>query len=624
MNALRFLGALLLGLLLVAGSLALGLFLLLEGNPEAQAALWEAVRARPMVPLFTGLLLLGALSLLLYPPFLGYLALTRALGQESEVLLAHPGHRLTPRGPWELRHLARLINRLAEEKERLEQRLEEEAAQAKDLVEAERERLARVLAQLPQGVVLSDERGLVLLYNPKARALLGEGLGVGKSLFGLLDRSLLLHAQSLPQAAFLVQGPKGPLRLKARALEEGFLLLLEEALPEGPSRERLHRLKDKAAGVRALVEVLERETTGEAKRLLQVAREALDEIQGLLQDLAPSPHEEVLAQDLLRLLAGRLEARLALTPGWALDPEAEGLLVQADTFALAEGLAKTLEGTEEVFLRGEAEGEGLFRLTVLLPREAPRPHPPLAEAAEATGSLWREGSRLVLLLPARKAPPEALKEAPAPRALVYDLTLLQVPPGLEDVPLDQLLYTAFDLETTGLDPEQDAVVALAGVHVLGRRVLRQEVFEALVNPGRPISPAATAVHGLTAEMLRDKPPLEAVLPAFRAFVQDTVLVAHNGAFDLAFLRRAGLDQPPLLDTLLLAQLLFPDLKDYRLEALAHRFGVPATGRHTALGDALMTAEVFVRMQPLLFERGLKRLWDVVEACRRLPLARLRY
>ena len=81
MNALRFLGALLLGLLLVAGSLALGLFLLLEGNPEAQAALWEAVRARPMVPLFTGLLLLGALSLLLYPPFLGYLALTRALGQ---------------------------------------------------------------------------------------------------------------------------------------------------------------------------------------------------------------------------------------------------------------------------------------------------------------------------------------------------------------------------------------------------------------------------------------------------------------------------------------------------------------------------------------------------------------
>ena len=98
MNALRFLGALLLGLLLVAGSLALGLFLLLEGNPEAQAALWEAVRARPMVPLFTGLLLLGALSLLLYPPFLGYLALTRALGQESEVLLAHPGPRLTPRG----------------------------------------------------------------------------------------------------------------------------------------------------------------------------------------------------------------------------------------------------------------------------------------------------------------------------------------------------------------------------------------------------------------------------------------------------------------------------------------------------------------------------------------------
>lgn len=125
------------------------------------------------------------------------------------MLLAHPGHRLTPRGPWELRHLARLINRLAEEKERLEQRLEEEAAQAKDLVEAERERLARVLAQLPQGVVLSDERGLVLLYNPKARALLGEGLGVGKSLFGLLDRSSSSTPSPCPRPPSWSRAPRG-------------------------------------------------------------------------------------------------------------------------------------------------------------------------------------------------------------------------------------------------------------------------------------------------------------------------------------------------------------------------------------------------------------------------------
>ena len=79
-----------------------------------------------------------------------------------------------------------------------------------------------------------------------------------------------------------------------------------------------------------------------------------------------------------------------------------------------------------------------------------------------------------------------------------------------------------------------------------------------------------------------------------------------------------------IDTLRLATLLNPSLKDFELETLAGIYQVDLHGRHTALGDALMTAEVFVRMQPLLFERGLKRLWDVVEACRRLPLARLRY
>ncbi len=145
-----------------------------------------------------------------------------------------------------------------------------------------------------------------------------------------------------------------------------------------------------------------------------------------------------------------------------------------------------------------------------------------------------------------------------------------------------------------------------------------------MDPGRPIPKASQEIHGLTWEMLRGKPRLEEVLPAFRAFIEDTVLLAHNGAFDMAFLKRAGIDHPPLVDTLLLAHLLFPDLPDRRLETLAERFGVPVLGRHTALGDALMTAEVFVRMLPLLKERGLGTLGSVLGACEKLPLARLKY
>ena len=155
-------------------------------------------------------------------------------------------------------------------------------------------------------------------------------------------------------------------------------------------------------------------------------------------------------------------------------------------------------------------------------------------------------------------------------------------------------------------------------------MLHQEVYEALVDPGRPIPRASTEIHGLTWEMLKGKPRLAEVLPGFRAFLEDTVLLAHNGAFDMAFLKRVGIHQPPLVDTLLLSHLLFPDLEDHRLETLAERFGVPVLGRHTALGDALMTAEVFARMVPLLKERGYRTLGEVLQACARLPLARLKY
>lgn len=155
-------------------------------------------------------------------------------------------------------------------------------------------------------------------------------------------------------------------------------------------------------------------------------------------------------------------------------------------------------------------------------------------------------------------------------------------------------------------------------------MLRHEVFEALVDPGRPIPKASTEVHGLTWEMLKGKPKLQEVLPGFRLFLEDTVLLAHNGAFDMAFLERVGLHQPPLVDTLLLSYLLFPDLEDHRLETLAERFGVPVIGRHTALGDALMTAEVFAGMVPLLKAKGYRTLGEVLQACARLPLARLKY
>lgn len=129
-------------------------------------------------------------------------------------------------------------------------------------------------------------------------------------------------------------------------------------------------------------------------------------------------------------------------------------------------------------------------------------------------------------------------------------------------------------------------------------------------------------------MLEGQPTIAEVLPAFHRFAQDTVLVAHNAAFDMRFLQlkeeKLGIrfDQP-VLDTLLLAAFILPN-QEHSLEALARYFGVRVFGRHTALGDALVTAEIFLKMIPLLAEKGVVTLRQAREASQQTYYARLRY
>jgi DNA polymerase-3 subunit epsilon len=81
---------------------------------------------------------------------------------------------------------------------------------------------------------------------------------------------------------------------------------------------------------------------------------------------------------------------------------------------------------------------------------------------------------------------------------------------------------------------------------------------------------------------------------------------------------------PVLDTLLLSAVLHPSLDDHRLETMADRLGVQVIGRHTALGDALLEAEIFLRLLPLLAARGIVTLRQALEASRQTYYSRLRY
>jgi len=155
-------------------------------------------------------------------------------------------------------------------------------------------------------------------------------------------------------------------------------------------------------------------------------------------------------------------------------------------------------------------------------------------------------------------------------------------------------YVAFDLETTGLMVESDRVVEVGAVRFAadGRELGR---FDRLVHPGRPMSPAAQAVHGISDADLAGAPPAADVLPEFLAFLGDpelTTLLAHNAGFDAGFLGRelARLGTPSpghaVADTLALSRVRLPTQTDHRLDTLARLFGLDTDDAHRALADGL--------------------------------------
>lgn len=162
-----------------------------------------------------------------------------------------------------------------------------------------------------------------------------------------------------------------------------------------------------------------------------------------------------------------------------------------------------------------------------------------------------------------------------------------------------------DTETTGLDAATgDRLVEIGCIEMVDRR-LTGSTLHLYVNPGRPSSPEAERIHGLTTEFLADKPPFEAVADELLAYLRGAELIIHNADFDVGFLQaelaRAG--RPPLLDvvsrvhdSIKLARDLYPG-KGVSLDALCRRLEVDNTHRtyHGALVDAALLAEVYLRM-----------------------------
>jgi len=164
-------------------------------------------------------------------------------------------------------------------------------------------------------------------------------------------------------------------------------------------------------------------------------------------------------------------------------------------------------------------------------------------------------------------------------------------------------YVAFDLETTGLVAGVDRVVEIGAVKFDpdGRELGR---FEQLVQPGRPMPPAAQAIHGISDADLAGAPTAREALPAFVDFLGDpeaVTLLAHNAWFDAGFLGRelggTGRARPDyvVVDTLALARRRLPNLPNHRLDTLAQRLGLNPDGPHRALADSLRVKDLWLAL-----------------------------
>ncbi len=164
-------------------------------------------------------------------------------------------------------------------------------------------------------------------------------------------------------------------------------------------------------------------------------------------------------------------------------------------------------------------------------------------------------------------------------------------------------YTVFDLETTGVSCSRDEIIEISAVKVKKGEIA--DTYSTLVNPGRAIPFQATAVNGITDEMVSGAPYLEEALDGFLKFIGDSVLVGHNiQSFDMKLIYQAserifGRTVPnDFIDTLYMARRCLPELGHHRLTDLAQHFGISSAGAHRALNDCIMNQRCFEEMAKL--------------------------
>ncbi len=507
-------------------------------------------------------------------------------------------------------------------------------------------------------------------------------LGLGRSMLDLVNREPLNHAlESLELklktgrryavAPFVCATKERARMLHSRmALVQdpvrgatGYALILEDIsarLEKRDTRAQIHRgltrdIRGPLASLRAAAETLANETgmsDEERRSFEQIIASESDRLSRQVETLAEvadelTEHEwpmaEIHSTDLVYCAASHVEQtqgillRASGDPAWLTG---DSHLLMATLVDLSKAIAaregvnevavkagkQRLRGFIELEWRGKPIPEGVLEEWIAQPLDL-APDTTGKDALERHGSEpWSragaEGTALLHIPLQSASAPEADADGVSEHPELYDFDLMYAQSftgDLGDRKLAEVAYVVFDTETTGLRPAAgDEIISIAGVRVTQGRVLEGESFERLVNPGRPIPKDSIRFHGITDEMVSDKAPIAEELPRFREFAGDAVLVAHNAAFDMKFIKlresECGVEfDNPVIDTLLLSLLVDGPDEDHTLDGICDRLGVRIVDRHSALGDAMATAHVLVHLLERLAARGIHTFNDVMTA-----------
>jgi len=520
---------------------------------------------------------------------------------------------------------------------------------------SEKTRLETLLAEVPDGVMFCTPAHKIALYNGHISDILGDSnaLGLNRPVAGLLQMGPVEQAYDRLAATGAEEGTDILVNTRdtARLLEARMRLLWLEG-QETATPGYVLTLRDVSGDLRVQADrayLLNRLIEGVQTTLPQLPD---SEVKSTLSDLTARtiekkaetdtewwPMEALSAEDLGAGLAARLGRKgvtlgcdlgdtILRCDGFAITRMLERLSLNwsnAGATSLALRLAAKTPQTAILSLEGENARPDRDQITDWLSTPL---SPGLSGFAgrdvllchgtqlstEPAGS-GRNALRLTL-------PLAAPKHAGPSRAVMYDFELLnaEIPEDMAAAPLKSLSYVVFDTETTGLNPQVDEVCQIAAIRVVNGKIAAGERFDMLVNPGRKIPAASTAVHHITNDMVADAPPVGEALSRFHTFAEGCVLVAHNAPFDMAFLRRREAEigkrfDQPILDTVLCSAILFGQSAEHTLDAVCDRLRIviPEEDRHTAIGDAIGTGDAFRKMIPMLDAADLPDLGSLIKA-----------